>query len=105
MNKQDKRKDSKRTQVNKAKMLRCLKITLGNVRKACDLSGVKKSTFYDWLKADVAYSEAVLNVYRITEEFAIDTFMSAIGDNVDELLKAQRRTAKRVKLITCISIQ
>lgn len=105
MSAKDTNKDSKRTQINKAKMLKCLRITFGNVRKACDLSGVKKTTFYEWLKTDASYLEAVLNTYRATEEFAIDTLMGMIGDNIDELLKAQRRNAKRIKIMSCISIQ
>jgi hypothetical protein len=90
------KKDSIRTQINKIKMLKHLKQSLGNVRAACAGSGTKKSTFYDWLKKDEDYKKAVLNIYRAGEDFAIDVIMELIGDNVDELLKVQRRNNKKL---------
>jgi hypothetical protein len=99
MTQKRKKLDSPRTQINKAKMLKHLKMNLGNVRKAVDTSGVKKSTFYDWLKKDPDYQQAVLNIYRGGERFAIDSIMDTIGDDVDELIKAQKRNFKRIRIL------
>ncbi|RYE51523.1 MAG: hypothetical protein EOP48_18105 [Sphingobacteriales bacterium] len=95
--KENKKKDSPRTEVNKAKLLQHLKQQLGNVRKACTTSGVTKSTFYDWNKNDDNFKRAVLNIYRGCENMAITRIMDLVSDDVEALVKIQKKAAKRIK--------
>lgn len=91
--------DTMRTQINKAKMLKHLKLNLGNVRKSFEAANVKKSTFYDWIKKDAEYRQAVLNVYRGAESLAIESIVGRIDGDIDELIKVQKRNAKKITIL------
>lgn len=68
---------SKRTPERRAKILQLLED--GQTDKtAAALSGINKDTFYTWIKADAAFSDAVTHARGIAEQRAVDTLRAAM---------------------------
>lgn len=46
--------------------------TAGNVNRACAITGIPRSTYYDWIKADPAFKEQVEDIVQGLHEGIVD---------------------------------
>ena len=93
----NKKPDSLRTRINKAKVLKHLKLSYGNVRLACENANVSPSQFYKWRQVDLEFEAKELDVHRRIEEFALASCVKKIEqENLSELIKLKRKSAKRI---------
>ena len=90
--------DSKRTLINKAKVLRSLKQHAGNVQQACRAVNISKSQFYEWIKKDEVFAKKVLDIHRGIHEFALVRSIDKLQNmNFNELTRLKYKSQKRVK--------
>lgn len=90
--------DSKRTLINKAKVLRSLKQYVGNVQQACRAVNISKSQFYEWIKKDEVFAKKVLDVHRGIHEFTLVRSIEKLQNmNFNELARLKNKSQKRVK--------
>ena len=61
-------------------MIEALEKSLGIVTTACKLTGVSRRTYYDWLKNDKKFAEAVSEM----DEIALDFAESKLHGNIKE---------------------
>jgi hypothetical protein len=61
-------------------MIEALEKSLGIVTTACKLTGVSRRTYYDWLKNDKKFAEAVEEM----DEIALDFAESHLHQNIKE---------------------
>jgi len=61
-------------------MIEALEKSLGVVTTACKLTGVSRRTYYDWLKHDKKFAEAVSEMDEIALDFAESKLHQQIRD-------------------------
>ena len=59
-----------KTEQHKKALLEALEKSLGVVTSACKTVGVGRTTFYQWLKDDKEFAEAVRDIENIALDFA-----------------------------------
>lgn len=56
--------------LNKAALLKALRLSLGNITRACEEVGVERQTFYDYCKNDEVFNKAVEDMGEVMLDFA-----------------------------------
>jgi len=64
----------------KAKFLKVLEAKAGNVKEACKAINIGRSTHYDWLIKDSAYSQAVSDIQEGLIDFAESQLLKKIKE-------------------------
>jgi hypothetical protein len=64
----------------KRALVEALKANLGNVLKSCEVAGVSKSSYYNWMKEDPEFAEAVEEVDNVQFDFV----QSKLFEQVEE---------------------
>ena len=85
---------------NKAKFLKALAETGGNVTRASELSGIGRSTHYEYMADDQEYAEKVNQVYDVLVDEAEQTIVDLMRSSNDkvkldaskEILKARGKS-------------
>ena len=65
----------------KRAMIKALESSLGIVTTACKSAGVSRRTYYNWLKDDEAFKEAVEDINNISLDFAESKLYDLIKDD------------------------
>ncbi len=68
------------TALKKKEMIKALIKALGVITLACEKVGIKRSTHYDWYKADIKYKAAVDDIAEVTLDFAESMLHKQIQD-------------------------
>lgn len=58
------------TNANKKAAIEALERTLGNVAKACAAVGISRGAFYEWVKEDEAFAQALKDIREKTVDIA-----------------------------------
>ena len=69
-----------KTEHNKKGMLDALEKSLGIVTTACKNVGIGRTIYYEWLKSDEAFAQAVKEVSNIALDFGESQLHKQIGD-------------------------
>ena len=90
--------DSIRTKINKAKVLKHLKLAYGNVRQACRNANISPSQFYKWKQVDPDFASKELDVHKGIQNFAlVKAYKQLQEESLHELHKLKKRSTKRIK--------
>jgi hypothetical protein len=65
----------------KRAMIKALEASLGIVTTACKNAKVSRRTYYNWLKEDEAFKEAVEDIHNISLDFAESKLYDLIKDD------------------------
>ena len=85
------------TQLKRETVLNQLKRNAGEVELSCKNTGIVKSTFYKWLKEDEAFKQAVTEVYKEVENFAISKlYQKALEDDIQALCCVCNRSSRKL---------
>jgi hypothetical protein len=56
------KKEQERTRIGKENFLKVYAITMGTITVACEKADIDRTTFYDWIKKDPVFREAVAKI-------------------------------------------
>jgi len=81
----------------KEAMLAALEKTMGIVTKACKLTGVGRTTHYDWMRDDKEYKKKVEELENVALDFAESKLMKNIdsGDTTATIFYLKTKGKKR----------
>ena len=57
------------TQMRKKAVLQALRATLGVVTRACEMTGVDRTVYYDWLRSDKEFAKEVAELKNLALDF------------------------------------
>jgi len=66
--------------IKKRTFLAKLESTLGNISESCKAANIDRNTYYNWLKADPVFAEAVDTVAELNLDFAESCLKRQIKD-------------------------
>ena len=72
--------EQKRTKEKKKAVIEALKKTMGVISPACDMVGIGRTIFYQWMKEDPEFAEAVNNM----PEYALDFVESKLYEQISK---------------------
>jgi hypothetical protein len=80
-------KNRTKTDTHKKAVLQALEKTFGVVTTACKTVGIARQTFYEWMKEDAAFAEAVKDIENVSLDFAESQLLKQIReDNTTAIL-------------------
>jgi hypothetical protein len=72
-----------KSDIQKKKLLKALEKTLGVVTKACNQTGVNRSTFYEWYNKDKKFKSEVDSIGDMAIDYAETALHNRIKDGSD----------------------
>lgn len=72
------------TQQDKDKFIEALKITLGNISAACELTKIKRFNYYHWIENDEKFKQDCLDIENIQFDFVENALMKNIKDGKEQ---------------------
>lgn len=87
----------RRTAQQKKAMIEALSECLGIVTRACEMTGVKRRTFYNWMENDPEFKSQVEELENIALDFVEDKLLGRIrnGDTVACIFYLKTKGKKR----------
>lgn len=91
------KKERKTTEILKKQMLSALESSLGVVKEATKTVGINRSTYYDWLKNDYEFKQAVDEINEGAVDFAETALYNRIekGDTTAIIFYLKTKGKKR----------
>lgn len=79
---QQEKEEQERTIVAKKATIEAMRKCLGVVTQACKLSGIDRSTYYEWYKDDIEFKKQCDDCSEIALDFAESKLHKQIEDNI-----------------------
>lgn len=80
---------------NKAKLLECLKDSLGIVQTACMKAGLSRDTFYHYCRTDPVFKEQVDDIYEIALDYVETRLLTKIKEGSEKSIHFYLRNKGR----------
>jgi len=80
------KKDQARTKLAKAKFIESFFKLTGNISALCRLVGITRQTYYEWIKKDQEFQQAIENEHEGLVDFAESKMWNLINDKNPTML-------------------